>query len=72
MDALRKSVRTEQTAGKKAGEGERGKKRIEGQREMLFSICRQEARERSGKKARARGRPPQGGLALRRLSGEFP
>ena len=40
MDALRQSVRAEQPAAKKA---KRGKKRIAGQKEMLFPI--------SGKKA---------------------
>jgi DNA end-binding protein Ku len=57
MDALRKSIRTEQTSGKKPAKAKRGKKRIEGQREMLFSIAgKKPAKEAARKPARAGGR----------------
>jgi DNA end-binding protein Ku len=57
MDALRKSIRTEQAGGKKQAKAKRGKKRVEGQREMLFSIPgRKPAREAARKSARASGR----------------
>ncbi|HEY7230798.1 MAG TPA: Ku protein [Pseudolabrys sp.] len=57
MDALRKSVRSEQGAGKKT-RSKRGKKRIEGQREMLFSISgnRKGTKEAARKSSRASGR----------------
>ena len=61
MDALRKSIRTEQTSGKKQAKTKRGKKRVEGQREMLFTIpgkkpAKDVARQTSKKSARASGR----------------
>ena len=57
MDALRKSIRTEQTSGKKPAKAKRGKKRVEGQREMLFSIPgKKPAKEAARKPARASGR----------------
>jgi DNA end-binding protein Ku len=61
MDALRKSIRTEQTSGKKQAKTKRGKKRVEGQREMLFTIpgkkpAKDVARQASKKSARAGGR----------------
>ena len=57
MDALRKSIRTEQAAGKKPAKTKRGKKRIEGQREMLFSIAgKKPTKEAARKPARASGR----------------
>jgi DNA end-binding protein Ku len=57
MDALRKSIRTEQASGKKSAKAKRGKKRIEGQREMLFSIPgKKAAKEAARKPARASGR----------------
>ena len=57
MDALRKSIRTEQASGKKPAKAKRGKKRVEGQREMLFSIAgKKPAREAARKPARAGGR----------------
>ena len=57
MDALRKSIRTEQVSSKKPAKAKRGKKRIEGQREMLFSISgKKPAKEAARKTARASGR----------------
>jgi DNA end-binding protein Ku len=57
MDALRKSIRSEQATAKKPGKAKRGKKRIEGQREMLFSIPgKKAAKETARKPARASGR----------------
>jgi DNA end-binding protein Ku len=57
MDALRKSIRTEQAAGKKPAKAKRGKKRVEGQREMLFSIPgKRPAKEAARKPARAGSR----------------
>jgi DNA end-binding protein Ku len=61
MDALRKSIRTEQAGGKKQAKAKRGKKRVEGQREMLFSIpgkkpAKDVARQAPRKSARAGGR----------------
>jgi len=57
MDALRKSIHSEQATGKKPAKGKRGKKRIEGQREMLFSISgKKPAKEPARKPARASGR----------------
>jgi DNA end-binding protein Ku len=47
MDALRRSVRSEQPAAKKL---KRGKKRIEGQKEMLFSIPGKKAAKEGAKK----------------------
>jgi DNA end-binding protein Ku len=57
MDALRKSVRSEQGAGKKTG-NKRGKKRIEGQKEMLFAISgnRKGTKEAARKSSRTSGR----------------
>jgi DNA end-binding protein Ku len=52
MDALRKSARSEQPAKK----AKRGKKRIEGQKEMLFSIPGKKAAKEAKKPARASGR----------------
>ncbi|MGA8800389.1 MAG: Ku protein [Pseudolabrys sp.] len=58
MDALRRSVRSEekQTGGKQ--NGKRGRKRIEGQKEMLFPIAgnKKPAKEVAKKSARAGGR----------------
>ena len=58
MDALRRSVRSEekQTGGKQ--NGKRGRKRIEGQKEMLFPIAgsKKPAKEKAKKSARAGGR----------------
>ena len=58
MDALRRSVRSEekQTGGKKTAK--RGRKRIEGQKEMLFPIAgnKKPAKEVAKKSARAGGR----------------
>ena len=56
----------------KAGEGEARQETRRGPARDAVLDCRQEAGERGGKKARARGRPPQGGLAFRRLSVGFP
>ena len=57
MDALRKSIRSEQANGRKPAKAKRGKKRIEGQREMLFSIAgKKPAKEAARKSARASGR----------------
>ena len=57
MDALRKSIRTEQAGGKKQAKAKRGKKRVEGQREMLFSIPgKKPAKVAARKPARASGR----------------
>src|SRR4249919_2483053 len=57
MDALRKSIRTEQGAGKKPAKAKRGKKRVEGQREMLFAIPgKKPAKEAARKPPRASGR----------------
>jgi DNA end-binding protein Ku len=58
MDALRKSVRSEQAAGRKNGKAaKRGRKRVEGQKEMLFAIPgKKPAKEPARKSARAAGR----------------
>lgn len=54
MDALRRSVQSQQPTAKKA---KRGKKRIEGQREMLFPISgKKAAKEEAKRPARSAGR----------------
>ncbi len=52
MDALRQSARAEQPGGKKS---RRGKKRIEGQKEMLFSIPGKKAAKEVAKKSARSG-----------------
>jgi DNA end-binding protein Ku len=56
MDALRRSVRSEeQSGGKKTAK--RGRKRIEGQKEMLFPIAgKKPAKEVARKSTRTSGR----------------
>ena len=55
MDALRQSVKSERPAAKQSPK--RGKKRIEGQKEMLFSISgKKAAKEGARKPARSAGR----------------
>jgi DNA end-binding protein Ku len=55
MDALRRSVQSEQPSRKQAGK--RGKKRIAGQKEMLFTIAgKKPAKEAARKTARSAGR----------------
>ena len=55
MDALRQSVKSERPAAKQSPK--RGKKRIEGQKEMLFSISGKKAAKEGAKKpARSAGR----------------
>jgi DNA end-binding protein Ku len=58
MDALRKSVRSEQASGRKPTKpAKRGKKRVEGQKEMLFAIPgKKPAKEAARKSARPAGR----------------
>jgi DNA end-binding protein Ku len=56
MDALRRSVRAEQQPARKQ-QGKRGRKRIEGQKEMLFPIAgKKPAKEVPRKTARSAGR----------------
>jgi DNA end-binding protein Ku len=58
MDALRRSVRSEEQSGRKQS-GKRGRKRIEGQKEMLFPIAGKKAakeKEVARKSTRAAGR----------------
>ena len=58
MDALRRSVKSEQQSPRKQA-GKRGRKRIEGQKEMLFPISgagKKPAKEAAKKPARATGR----------------
>src|SRR5262249_14235215 len=49
MDALRRSVREEQQTGRKQ-QGKRSRKRVEGQKEMLFSIPGKRAAKETAKK----------------------
>src|SRR5262245_10351507 len=59
MDALRRSVKSEQQSGRKQPAAKRGRKRIEGQKEMLFPIAgagKKPAKEVARKPARAAGR----------------
>src|SRR6476659_1721840 len=57
MDALRRSVRSEQQQGGRKQPAKRGRKRIEGQKEMLFPISgKKPAKEAARKSTRAAGR----------------
>ena len=58
MDALRRSVRSEQQQSGRKQTAKRGRKRIEGQKEMLFPIAgnKKPAKEVAKKSARAGGR----------------
>jgi DNA end-binding protein Ku len=59
MDALRRSVKSEQQSGRKQPAAKRGRKRIEGQKEMLFPISgagKKPAKEVARKPARSAGR----------------
>ena len=57
MDALRRSVRSEQQQTGRKQPGKRGRKRVEGQKEMLFPIAgKKPAKEVARKSTRAAGR----------------
>ena len=59
MDALRRSVKSEQQQPARKQQGKRGKKRIAGQKEMLFTIAgagKKPAKEAARKPARSAGR----------------
>src|SRR5262249_47171223 len=57
MDALRRSVKSEQQSGRKQPAAKHGRKRIEGQKEMLFPIAgKKPAKEAARKPARSAGR----------------
>ena len=59
MDALRRSVKSEQQQPARKQQGKRGRKRIEGQKEMLFPISgagKKPAKEAARKPARSAGR----------------
>jgi DNA end-binding protein Ku len=57
MDALRRSVRSEEQQTGRKQSGKRGRKRIEGQKEMLFPIAgKKTAKEVARKSTRAAGR----------------
>src|SRR5262245_6514848 len=55
MDALRRSVRSEQQTGRKQP-AKRGRKRVEGQKEMLFPIAGKKPKEVARKSTRTAGR----------------
>jgi DNA end-binding protein Ku len=57
MDALRRSVRSEEQQTGRKQSAKRGRKRIEGQKEMLFPIAgKKAAKEVARKSTRAAGR----------------